>query len=233
MDIVQQALDYDLAIERIARLRSEAIRRYHAATSDEERQKAENEIRAYNTDERVLNGYGSDEERKAVYDKVFEIYKTMFEKKFLFLDFDGVLVTDRYLDRLTASGNPYRDEYGSLFDIHCEKLLKRIILNTGADIIVTSTWKMEMKLGGIRQMWEKRQLPGKIVGVTPDIDPIHRGIEIEAWLEAYRQQCRYAIIDDCPFTDFFREDQLSHLFRVDEQHGIDEDTARLVIDYLK
>lgn len=84
MDIVQQALDYDLAIERIARLRSEAIRRYHAATSDEERQKAENEIRAYNTDERVLNGYGSDEERKLFMTRYLRYIKRCLKKSFCF-----------------------------------------------------------------------------------------------------------------------------------------------------
>ena len=74
MDIVQETLNYDLAIELIAKLRSDAIKRKHSATSDEERQKADNEIKAYNADESVLNGYGSDEARLSVYDKVFRFY---------------------------------------------------------------------------------------------------------------------------------------------------------------
>lgn len=74
MDIVQQALDYDVAIEMIARLRSDAIRRKQAATTVEERQAADAEIKAYNADESVLNGYGSDDARTSVYDKVFRFY---------------------------------------------------------------------------------------------------------------------------------------------------------------
>ena len=74
MDVVQETLNYDLAIELIARLRSDAIRRKHNATSDEERQKAENEIKAYNADESVINGYGSEDARISVYDKVFRFY---------------------------------------------------------------------------------------------------------------------------------------------------------------
>jgi len=74
MDIVQETLNYDLAIELIAKLRSDAIKRKHSATSDEERQKADNEIKVYNADESVLNGYGSDEARLSVYDKVFRFY---------------------------------------------------------------------------------------------------------------------------------------------------------------
>ena len=71
MDIVQQAINYDVAIEIIAKLRSEAIRRKHAATTEEERQKYSQEILAYNADESVLNGYGTDEDRTAVYRKLF------------------------------------------------------------------------------------------------------------------------------------------------------------------
>lgn len=73
-DIVQQAIDYDVAIEMIAKLRSDAIRRKHAATTEEERQAADAEIKAYNADESVLNGYGSDDARTSVYDKVFRFY---------------------------------------------------------------------------------------------------------------------------------------------------------------
>ncbi len=41
MDIVQETLNYDLAIEQIAKLRSYAIRCKHSATSDKEKQKAD------------------------------------------------------------------------------------------------------------------------------------------------------------------------------------------------
>ena len=83
-----------------------------------------------------------------------------------------------------------------------------------------------------RMMWTDRHLPGKFIGVTPNINPIHRGEEIAVWLTAHGNDCRYAIIDDCPFSDFFREEQLSHLFRADERIGLDEDTAREVVGYL-
>ena len=77
MDIVQQAINYDVAIEMIAKLRSEAIRRKRSATSEEERQKYTQEILASNADESVLNGYGSDDARTSVYDKVFRFYGPM------------------------------------------------------------------------------------------------------------------------------------------------------------
>ena len=71
MDIVQETINYDVAIEMVAKLRSEAIRKKHSATTEEERQKYVQEILAYNADESVLNGYDSDDARTSVYDKVF------------------------------------------------------------------------------------------------------------------------------------------------------------------
>ena len=153
--------------------------------------------------------------------------------KILFLDFDGVMVTDRYQAQLTATNSPLRDDYGAKFDPVCVKNLRHIIDATDAGIVVTSTWKMDMGLDGIQQMWDARQLPDKVIGVTPDIDSIHRGDEIQAWLDANQGAVRYAIIDDCPILNFFREEQLPHLFKVDERTGLDEKTVTKVIELLK
>ena len=154
-------------------------------------------------------------------------------KKILFLDFDGVMVTDTYLIHLTNAGSLLLDSHGYRFDPICVEELKKIIDSTDAEIVVISTWKMEMGLDGIQKMWDARQLPGKVIGVTPDIDPIHRGNEIDAWLDANPGAVRYAIIDDTPFLNFFNEEQLPHLFKVDERTGLNEETAKRVIEHLK
>ena len=153
-------------------------------------------------------------------------------KKILFLDFDGVMVTDRYQEQLTASNSPLQDCYGTKFDPICVECLRQIVENSGADIVVTSTWKMSKGLKGIQKMWEARSLPGKVIGITPDIDLIHRGDEIDAWLAECKADCRYAIIDDCPIQDFFNEQQQQFLFKVDERTGLDESTMLNVLEYL-
>ena len=152
-------------------------------------------------------------------------------KKVIFLDFDGVLVTDRYQMQLLDDGvQLHVDEYGARFDPVCVENLRRIIDSTDADIVIPSTWKMRLGLEGLQKMWDARRLPGKVIGVTPDIDPIHRGNEIEAWLDACGEVCHYAIIDDCLLMEFFREEQLPYIFKVDERTGLDEKTARKIID---
>lgn len=153
-------------------------------------------------------------------------------KKILFLDFDGVMVTDRYKDEQINAGGILCDSHGAVFDPICVENLRQIIDSTSADIVVTSTWKMERGLDGIMWMWSCRHLPGNILNVTPDIDPIHRGDEIQDWLDKWGEECQYVIIDDCPILDFFREEQLPHLFKVNERTGLDEETARKIIEYL-
>ena len=154
-------------------------------------------------------------------------------KKVIFLDFDGVLVTERYQIQLLDDGvQLHVEEYGARFDPVCVENLRRIIDSNDADIIIPSTWKMRLGLEGLQKMWDARRLPGKVIGVTPNIDPIHRGNEIDAWLDANPGAVRYAIIDDCPFQEFFREEQLPFLFKVDERTGLDEETAKKVIEHL-
>ena len=153
-------------------------------------------------------------------------------KKILFLDFDGVMVTDRHQEQLVAINSPLRDEYGAKCNPVCVENLQQIINSTDADIVVTSTWKMALGLDGMQRMWQARHLPGNILDVTPDIDPIHRGNEIQAWLDIQTGAVRYAIIDDCPILDFFREEQLPFLFKVNERAGLNEETALSVINHL-
>ena len=78
MDIVQQAIDYDVAIEMIQSMRVKAIRKMNEATSEEDRIKAENEVRLYNKEERILS-YGEPDAKASVYDKVFRFYETIIK----------------------------------------------------------------------------------------------------------------------------------------------------------
>lgn len=151
-------------------------------------------------------------------------------RKIIFLEFFGVMITDRHQSQLMADNSPLQDGYGYLFDPVCVENLKQIVDSTNADIVVISTWKVGLRLKGIRQMWNDRSLPGKVVGVTPNIDPASRGNEIAVWLDAQTEGVRYVIIDDIAFL--FREEQLPHLFKVDERTGLDSETAKKAVEYL-
>lgn len=126
--------------------------------------------------------------------------------KIIFLDFDGVMDTAYYDHILSKNGLPEYDKYGTVFDPSCIKNLKYIIDNTGADIVVSSTWKDFMSYKEILDMWEFRNLPGFVTDTTP-IPPHrrNRGDEIDAWLDECNVECQYVIIDDLEVINFATE----------------------------
>ena len=121
--------------------------------------------------------------------------------------------TEYHQDLLQYLGKPWQDEYGALFDPNAVKQLKRIIDATNAEIVVESSWKY-LGLDALKDLWEVRNLPGRIIDITPstisdeyllnlDLDDFsnkmhHRkGLEIVSWLSNYEtQDIRYVIIDD-------------------------------------
>ena len=115
-------------------------------------------------------------------------------RKIIFLDIDGVLNTERW--HCQTASNELQDEYGYKFDPVAVTNLSKIIEETGADIVISSSWKF-MGLSKMRKMWKDRKLPGNVIGITPntvsdkfllnvDLDNMDimaiRGQEVKEWL---------------------------------------------------
>ena len=133
-------------------------------------------------------------------------------RKVLFLDIDGVLNPKWWYRK------KHVDIYGGAFDPKAVANLAQIIEKTGAEIVISSSWK-ELGLSKLRNMWKERKLPGKIVDVTPDymtdemllnadlndtdIDHLYiRGSEIKGWLKMHGADVsHYVIIDDMDDMD--------------------------------
>jgi len=110
--------------------------------------------------------------------------------KVIFLDIDGVL--NLYCES--------RDEYGCCFHQHLVDNLKRLIDQTGVKIVISSTWRLS-GLVIMKEMWEKRNLPGEVIGITPNFmthykTTLCRGKEIDAYLEEHSEITNYVILDD-------------------------------------
>ena len=88
-------------------------------------------------------------------------------KKIIFLDFDGVLNTEHYQGLLQYQGKSWQDKYGAFFDPNAVKQLKRIIDATGADIVVESSWKY-LGLDAMKELWDVRNLPGRVIDITEE-----------------------------------------------------------------
>ena len=149
-------------------------------------------------------------------------------KKIIFLDFDGVMDTEYYDHLLSEADKPISDEYGLLFDPECVKNLKYIIDSTGADIVVSSTWKDFMTYQEILDMWKCRRLPGHVTDVTPSTGNHKRGDEIDGWLKECHTECNYVIIDDLDVSNF-NEHQIPRLLIVNPFNGLDEYTAKRAV----
>ena len=101
--------------------------------------------------------------------------------KVIFLDIDGVL-------NVYCEG---RDEYGCTFHKHFEDNLSWIIK---AKIVISSTWRFS-GLEILKEMWDKRGLPGEVIDITPDLNNLKRGDEIQHWLDN-NKVINYVIVDD-------------------------------------
>ena len=76
-------------------------------------------------------------------------------KKILFLDFDGVMVTDRYQLQLMSSDSPLRDGHGAKFDPICVENLRQIIDATDAEIGYKFQLKMYFGEADSVKIWDK------------------------------------------------------------------------------
>ena len=150
--------------------------------------------------------------------------------KIIFLDFDGVMDTAYYGHILGKEGLPYYDEFGAVFDPNCVKCLEEIVDKTGAEIVVTSSWKSLMTYRDMLNMWEQRGLPGYVIDLTPSSSGCRRrGDEIDAWLKECKVECEYIILDDIDESNF-NEHQLSRLIVVNPYHGLDKEVAGRAIE---
>lgn len=162
----------------------------------------------------------------------------------LFLDIDGMLNTERQHDRCVNLGADQVDNFGYAFDPDAVANLERIVNESGADIVISSSWKM-WGLDAMQRMWARRDLPSKVIGITPntesdemllsiDLDlmdiPAIKGSEIKEWLttDGY-EVTHYAILDDLP--DMLPE-QESHFVQTDPRIGITKEDANQVIEIL-
>jgi len=121
-------------------------------------------------------------------------------KKVIFLDIDGVLNTEQTDIRLIEKYGESKyekylyDDYGRIFDDNAVKALRKIIDKTNAQIVISSTWRVR-GLTFLNSLWKKRNMPGKIIGITPSLRLESRGEEIAEWMRRNPVD-KYVIIDD-------------------------------------
>ena len=149
-------------------------------------------------------------------------------KKILFLDIDGVLNTDRQQWYCQMNSIAPVDKFGYAFDSKALENLATILEETGAEIVISSSWKF-LGLQTLQKMWKDRNMPGTILDITPDGD--NKGLKIDEWLLKHEGQISgYAIIDD---ENDMQPEQQGHFVQTNPQFGITLKDAERVITILK
>jgi len=115
-------------------------------------------------------------------------YNRETDMKIIFLDIDGVLNTNRHLRR------QYREKGRGKVTAHdwCPIACRHVTLlceQFDARIVVSSTWRFEHGLDGLRHFFEANEISSEfVIGITPvllgerDWGSYNRGEEIERWL---------------------------------------------------
>lgn len=162
-----------------------------------------------------------------------KINKAM-QNKIIFLDFSGVL----YVKTKSC------DEFGPLFHDEFVNNLKWIIEETGAKIVISSTWRC-MGIKTIQKIWETRKLPGEVIDIIPSIingnsnfNFLNRGAEIQLWLNTHTVE-QYCIIDDnfdileSQMNNFvLTSDNIDHPDSIQYGYGLTRKCAEQVIEIL-
>lgn len=113
--------------------------------------------------------------------------------KIIFLDIDGVLNCETayitgYCKYINTFGKQYQQFYPP-----SKSLLNRLIEETEAKIVISSTWR-HSGLDHMKRVWESEGMSGEIIDITPTIYSnlrnssysvsTPRGVEIDYWLKS-------------------------------------------------
>ena len=110
--------------------------------------------------------------------------------KIIFLDIDGVLNCEnayragecQYQEWVWEDG---RKDHYQRFCVRSKELLNKLIDETGAKIVISSTWR-HSGIEFMKKVWKMEEMSGEIIGITPSMRAkgynIPRGMEIEHYL---------------------------------------------------
>lgn len=144
--------------------------------------------------------------------------------KYILLDIDGVLSSDAFT-RQCILEHRRENLFGvDWFDPACVVALRKIVDETGAQIVVSSSWR-ELGKEKLQRLWEHNGMPGKLAGATP-IWILTKREAIEYWIQQHPDD-RHVIIDDADLG-------LPNQVRTDPKTGLTgEDAEKAINNFLE
>lgn len=131
--------------------------------------------------------------------------------KVIFLDVDGVLNSDEYFDKIR---NLNIEGIECEIDIEKIRLLKKAIDETGAKVVLSSSWRYTRNAQLLKELlWNY----GICVDTTPFLQN-ERGLEIKQWLLDNENVEDFVILDDEIF-DSYDEKLIKKLIKISNGNG--------------
>ncbi len=129
--------------------------------------------------------------------------------KVIFLDIDGVLNSVDWMQRIDGCNIWDQADGGSQLDPEAVKRLEYIVSKTGAQVVISSTWRKMYDVATIEGFLRRHGFTGKVIGETVHRIPTdertttqqmasvyQRGWEINAWLDEHPEVTHFVILDD-------------------------------------
>lgn len=131
--------------------------------------------------------------------------------KVIFLDIDGVLNSDEYFDKIQ---NLNIEGIESQVDIEKILLLKKAIDETGAKVVLSSSWRYTRNGKSLKELLSR-------YGISTESTPFiqnERGLEIKQWISDNQNIEDFVILDDEIF-DSYDEKLLKKLIKISNGNG--------------
>ena len=148
--------------------------------------------------------------------------------KVIFLDIDGVLnpQVDYEIDDLLQNNSITRKRNYKTFSKRCMNNLNKLIEDTGAKVVISSTWRRVNTVENLQKHFETQGFKHQILDFTPifGINTV-RGNEIMSWVDDHKDIENYVIVDDDSDMLLW---QKPHFCLVDDWSGLTHnDTYRI------
>ncbi len=149
--------------------------------------------------------------------------------KVIFLDIDGVLNNDAIFEKT---------KWAYTIDRNLVTLLDKLVRETGAKVIISSTWRKIMSVEALKYVLASHGMRTfmNVQGMTPSHSSInrtaeYRGDEIAEWLSVTDKKVEaYVILDD--YWDLTMKQHGSKVVRVNEETGLTFEDCRQAMSIL-
>ncbi len=110
----------------------------------------------------------------------------------VFLDIDGVLNSENWLRQKSEA----IDEPRGWFDPRAVALLNKLLVETGAKIVVSSAWRLCHEFEELKGILKSVGIETEVVGITYNLGNVPRGHEIADYLSRHPEIDNFVILDD-------------------------------------